>query len=193
MATLQEIKIELTGLTGLPGLSRLYVDIAGSADVGVNADAVRQWYADNAGYFPANLDVQVAGAGDLLTDTTGAIAGSWSTSPAPTSVAGSGANAAAGGCGACQRWNTSSVSPGNRHIVGRTYLVPLAVGAYDQDGTLTAATISDLVAHAATMLASLSNSLVVWTRPVSGAGGQSHPVTGSGVTDQAARLRTRRQ
>lgn len=192
MATLDEITIHWTGMTGLPGSSHLYVDQA-VMDGPTATSHVTTWLTNNAGYFPASLTAQVDSTGLSLNSATGALAGTWSISPAPSAVVGSGANAAAGGAGACMRWTTGAVSPGNRFIVGRTFLVPLATGAYGSDGTLSSFCQGDLISHGNTLISDLTNAFVIWTRPVSGAGGVAHTVVGAQVTDQAARLRSRRQ
>lgn len=94
--------------------------------------------------------------------------------------------------GAVVNWRTDDVRFGRR-IRGRTFLVPLANDAFQDDGTLSSPTILALNEFADIMTArDFDSEFGVWSRPRNGSGGVFATVTSYNVPDMAAVLRSRR-
>jgi hypothetical protein len=134
----------------------------------------------------------VPAQGDLIEDSTGDIVGTWNDGTAGT-FTGSGSTASwAAGVGARAVWVTSG-RRSNRIVRGSTYLVPLMVGAYDTDGTLTTTYLSGLNNAAQSFFTATNPNMRVWSRPHPGqSDGTSHVVTGCGIVDKVSVLRSRR-
>lgn len=133
--------------------------------------------------FPSVVDVLDPETGTLITSVP-------ITAPAALTSSGSGTYSAPSG--SCVTWVTSGVVAGHR-VFGRTFLVPLAMSAFQSDGTLSAVHISDLQTAANAFIAAAPE-LVVWHRPgpaLSG-GGSTHPVLAARIVDKAAVLTSRR-
>jgi hypothetical protein len=77
-------------------------------------------------------------------------------------------------------------------VRGRTFLVPLHPVVFQNDGTITSATLDALRLAASTLWS--SGGLHVWHRPTTptGTDGQAFPVNASNVADKSAVLRSRR-
>lgn len=133
--------------------------------------------------FPSLVDVMDPETGTLITSVP-------ITAPSPLTSSGSGTYSAP--TGSCVTWVTSGVVAGHR-VFGRTFIVPLAMSAFQADGTLSAVHISDLSAAAIAFIAAAPE-LVVWHRPgpaLTG-GGSTHPVLAARIVDKAAVLTSRR-
>jgi hypothetical protein len=103
----------------------------------------------------------------------------------------------AGGSGLAIAWKTSSIFNGRR-VQGRTFLVP-ALGAFQNDGTLTTAVITALQSAGNALIAAASPSFSIWAKTYNTAvnppvqtGGDRFDVTSCSVKDMAAQLRSRR-
>ncbi len=100
--------------------------------------------------------------------------------------------------GACITWSTDglrTVSSKPRRVRGRTFLVPLAGVAYENNGTLTAGALTALNTAATGLRGNFNNQeLGIYGRPGVNASppGQFYSVIGHRITDQAAILRSRR-
>ena len=128
--------------------------------------------------------------GDVIESTTGVISGSWAGAAQP-SVSGTGVGAYTAPSGCVINWRTAGVVDGRR-LRGRSFMVPLHGGAYDSDGTISAAALTSLRTALATFQAAAAPVLQVWSRPLDGAGGSNHTVTSADIPDKAAILRSRR-
>lgn len=163
-----------------------------AADSGVpDPAAIRAAYDAMKTSLPPSVTIQVAGSGNVIEDTTGVLQSVWS-GTTPTAVTGtSGAAQSAAGVGACVNWLTGGIVNG-RKLRGRTFLVPLSVGSYDDQGTLESATVTRLNSFAAAMMA--SGPLAVWHRPTTAGGsdGNSYGVISHTVRDHVAFLGSRR-
>lgn len=144
---------------------------------------------------PVGVTCTFPGSGDTIDDTTGHLIGSWSTG-ADVSANGSGPASAAAGVGAVITWTTGGVVPGKggvpRRLRGRTFLVPLTVGCYDLDGTLTSGAKTDVETFATNLRA--AGPLAIWHRPSSkgASDGNSYAVISHKVRDHVAFLSSRR-
>lgn len=139
---------------------------------------------------PVGVTITIPAAGDVIDETTGTLTGTWATGTA-TNIACTGAATAAAGVGGCVTWNTSMVVNGRR-LRGRTFVVPLNTGCYDNDGTLVADVLGVMNSFAAQVQAVTGFS--VWHRPgaLGPGSGISSVVTSYRVRDKVAMLTSRR-
>jgi len=187
MADLERIVVEWTGLSGLPGVSVFYGELAGSA----NAD-LKTFFTAIQSVFPAGLSWTIPGSGDIIEDSDGGLNGVWINTGGGGTVAASGAAAHAAGVGAYVNWRTGATI-GRRRLMGRTFLAPLMNSAYDNSGTIVTGNLSTLQT-AATALVTAANTRI-WHRPsslVAADGSSSVPLSAT-VPDQVTSLRTRRR
>jgi hypothetical protein len=184
MADMERIVVTWTGLSGLPGVSVFYGDLAGSA----NAD-IKTFFTAIAGLCPLGLTWTIPGNGDLIEDTTGALSGTWVNGAGGGSVAASGAAQHASGVGAYINWRTGAVVSGRR-LMGRTFIAPLMNSAYDSSGNIVTGNLTTLQTAASALVT--AGSTLIWHRPGAGAGSSHQPVSAT-VPDQVTSLRTRRR
>jgi len=185
MATLRVIKVQWSGLTGLPGVSVFH-----SLDSVTGAlSEIHDYFDAIKPYFPNGLQWSFPGSGDTIDGTNGHLVGGWAdTQPADVAATGTGYHAA--GVGIIHTWHTGVVV-GTRRLRGRTFLAPLASANYEVNGTVTSACLAAIKAAGDSMWA--SGILQVWHRP-SGPGatdGSNAVVVSSTVKDQVTRLRSR--
>jgi hypothetical protein len=185
VANIDRLVVTWSGFAGAPGYSVFYATPLNDVQVDISTffDAI-------TGLLPNDVTITIPNSGDTLNDATGALVGSWTATSGVQHV-GENPGLFAGPAGACVSWQTGGIVRGRR-VKGRTFIVPLAGGCYDTDGTLEAANRSTLETAADALVASAGGNLLVWSRPVAGNGGSSHPVTGASVADRVAVLRSRR-
>jgi hypothetical protein len=140
--------------------------------------------------FPSPLTWTIPPGGDTLDDATGAINGVWSGAGAGIVSATVGSPWAAG-TGAWAAWRTGTIV-GRRRLIGRTFLCPLLVNAYDSTGTIGSANLA-VLSPAVSALAT-AGKLVIWHRPTvaSPSSGSSSLIISGTVPDQVTSLRSRR-
>jgi hypothetical protein len=192
----QKVTAVWSGWPGAPGYSNFYFSGIGLVDgdyVAMTA-AVRTFFAGFTLCLPTGISILVSPVVQEIDPATGQLTGEHTASTVPTAVAGAGGTNFASPVGACVIWRTST-SINGRLLKGKTFLVPLGASSYDTDGTLLASRLAEL-RTAATTLADfgsvLTRQLVVWHRPVAGAGGSIADVASATVNDRSAVLRTRR-
>jgi len=187
MANLARVRTTWTGtpVTG-GGVSTFYFAEAHSgfvADLGA-------FFTSMATRFPTGLTWTTENTGDLIDVETGALSGSW-TDSSTSIVNASGTGDYAGGVGARIRWQTSGIS-GKRRVRGSTFLCPLTVSQYDNQGSIATATLTALGTAAGTLFTAADGNLRIYTRPVGGAGGKASAVLNFTIPDRISWLRTRR-
>jgi len=132
--------------------------------------------------------------GELLAVTTGAPG---------AQISGTGIGSFPAPAGACQTWRTGGVHFGHK-VTGRTFLVPLSQAAFDTDGTLLNAVITEAATAAAALIAAPVG-FGVWSRPKPARPDPNDPgttlppepgaifaVQAGSLADKAAVLRSRR-
>lgn len=191
---LYRVKARWTGFTGSPGYSIFHFDIPvdpNETDAAEHAEEVRLFFSALTTRLPAAVKIQVESAVEIIETTTGQLT-DVVTIPSVNAVQGQASGAFASSTGACVVWTTAGVRNGRR-VMGRTFVVPLSVNAYDVDGTLGGPALQDLQ-DAAALLVGDSFGFQVYGRPssVGAADGDSYTVTGARVADKAAVLRSRR-
>jgi len=187
MTTLIKQRVVWTG-TGVVGggLSIFFFDVASSGSTA----ALRAWFATIMQIVPVGTSVQVENAGDTIDDATGTIVGTWSDGTAQ-SIPGTGTGVWAHGVGLRVSWLTGGVTNGRR-VRGSTFIVPMNAASYGTDGTIENAVLGAQQGAAQQFHDTMTSSHRIWTRPIDGAGGRSHPVTGVIVPDRVSWLRSRR-
>jgi len=187
MANLVRVRAGWTGtpLTG-DGVSTFYFD---EAHTGFVADVV-DFFLDVQSRLPIGTLVTVPNTGDLIDVTTGALTGTW-TDTAAGPVGGTGAGTYARGVGARVTWATSGIKNGRR-VRGSTFLVPLVTAAYDTDGTILAAVLTQMQTAVNDLVTASGANMKIWSQAVNGAGGQANTVVGGSAPDKVSWLRSRR-
>lgn len=197
MAVINRVRVVLSGFQGGPGMSTFYC-----LDPATFLPSLRAFYQAIADDFPAVVTITFPTGGDIVDSTSGVLTGSWATA-APAPVVGTYTGAYAAPVGAVVNWLTGSIINGHR-VVGRTFLVPMAAGVFENNGTLNPSAASGLVAASTAFVTAAASNFVIWSRPraagvplpvkpVQAARAGGHvPVTGHLVPDLAAVLRSRR-
>jgi hypothetical protein len=182
-----------TGFSGAPGYTNLYA--MPDTTEQVFADAVRAFLADAAqsatpgDHLPQTVAIQGDPNVDVLDVATGLLVDSVPVTP-PAVVQGANSTVYAAPAGACINWLTGAVHNGHR-VRGRTFFVPLASSAFENNGTLHSSALTNLRTAAAAYIAG-SSTPCVWSRPIAGGGGAAFAIASSQVTDKVAILTSRR-
>lgn len=182
-----------SGFRGAPGYSNFF--FAGTSllpeDAQLAAEAVRTFFSTMNTRFPNGLTIEVQPTVDVIDEASGQITSQIDIEEV-LPVTGGSTQSYSASSGAVVNWLTNDYR-GGRRIRGKTFLVPLSTSTYDSNGDLSNDALTDIRA-AATGLASGQGptELVVWSRPINGAGGQTASVTASNVPDMPAVLRSRR-
>lgn len=186
MADIQRIRVELTGITALPGVATFYSEVAVPS---AKAD-ITTFFTSIAGLMPNGLQITVPNSGDVIDDTDGSLTGVWTEGTAST-IGASGSGVYAAGVGARVVWGTNGIR-NRRRVRGSTFICPMVASEFDSTGTIGSSALTTL-RNAATVLAS-SGLLRVWSRPTSvvAADGASHTVLNGSVPDRVTALRSRR-
>lgn len=187
MGSISRLRVSWTGGGVIGGgVSTFY--FAG-AD-GANPGAVRSFFNASPLLFPASVTITVPNNGDVIENTTGDLVGTWTSGGALAPVSGTNTGDFAMGVGMRVRWLTAGIVAGRR-VNGSTFLVPIASGIFDTDGTLDGATVT-AEKTAADALVAAAPALCVWSRPTPSRAGSSHLVMSTQVPDKVSWLRSRR-
>lgn len=190
MASIARIRVALTGVNGLPGVSTFY---STSANLAAARSALGTFYGHMPTNWPTGMTYTVENSGDVIDSDTGLLTGAWNDAPTYTGTSTVPAAAYPAGVGARVRWNTTAVVAGRR-LKGSTFIVPLQAGMYGNDGTLDLGYLGSLQTWAQTL--ATSGFLGVYKRPYTGPGGAAPgfytPMVSATVKDQVAVLRSRR-
>ena len=175
-----------------PAVKGLSVNVLHFAADGGPPDpaAILNAYRSIGGVIPTGQSILVPGTGDIIEDTTGELLDVWA-APGGGQVDGAAGTKVAAGVGACVSWKTGGII-GGRRLRGRTFLVPYATDAYDNDGTLTPTANTATQNFANGMMA--SGPLAVWHRPTTpgGSDGNSYGAIAATTRDKVAYLSSRR-
>nr|CRY95231.1 hypothetical protein [uncultured prokaryote] len=191
--TIARVTAQWSGFPGAPGYSNFFFEVAGSLDEQLGApQRVRTAFSSILQQLPAGVRVQVSPTVEYIDEATGQLQDYGDAEETPDVVNGSASGNWAGPAGAVINWNTATVRDGRR-VRGRTFIVPLASTAFQNDGTLGSSALSVLDNFATNIRGGAENTagFVVWGRP-SSSPGVAAPVTGHRVPDMAAVLRSRR-
>lgn len=187
MATIARIRVALSGLQGLPGVSTFY-----ALDPVVAVPALSTFYNAMSAMWPDQLSIVVEAAGDVINEANGEAVGTWSTAaPTPVETMNSGSYSAPGGIAAT--WLTGTFI-GGRRVRGRTFLVPIASQYLESNGTWTFQALQTVRDAGAVLIASTPENMLVYHRETAegAADGGGVAMTGVLVNDKVAVLRSRR-
>ena len=184
------------GWGGAPGFSNFYFSGTGDeAHLNDHADAVHDFFTGVVGELPNAVTITFQPTIQRITEADGTVIDEVAIGTVPSPVTGLGGANFSAPSGACITWLTAD-SVNGRRVKGRTFLVPLATAAYGPDGTLNDTILAEIRTAANALVArntaDANGKLVVWHRPVNGAGGSSHTVIAASVKDRAAMLTSRR-
>lgn len=193
MAEFLQVRARWDGFAGAPGYN-VFAFARTAAPLQTDMDqsvaALRVFFDAVKGQLRTSTTVTVEPNARILRDSDGQLLGAATATTAPAVVQGTNMAAQALPAGIVVSWLTETIR-GRRALRGRSFLVPVAVSAYENDGTLTAAAMSGVGAAATTFLA--TTSLAVWGRPSpTDPVGVLGDVTGSAIPDKVAILRSRR-
>lgn len=184
MTTLGRLRVSWTGFTGAPGLSTFYAEDTGSGFCA----AVLNFFTQIRGVLPNVVTITVPSEGDLINDASGALVGAWSDTGGGTTT-GNGGTTYAGPVGAVVHWNTGAII-NSRRLRGSTFIVPVASGFDDTDGTVSSGGLSTLRTQASNLVGAVAT-LRAWHRP-GNTSGSSALITSASVPDKMVVLRSRR-
>lgn len=190
---ISRVTAQWSGFPGAPGYSNFHFQSStGTPDVAAPRAAVRAFFAALPTRLPNGVTIRVSETVEILDDVTGGLVDYATDDTTLNPVVGTGAGSYAGPSGAVVNWLTNTVVNGRR-LRGRTFVVPLASGAYDADGTLGSPTLANVNDAAAVLSgAGFSLGFGILSRPAGGGAIRFGEVTGHRVPDMAAVLRSRR-
>lgn len=203
MASILRVITRWSGFTGGPGYTVLHFrDFeSGEGPNGGFSEAqalsavtrVRAFFDTIKGFVPTVVVFDVLPEVEVIESTDGRLISAINVTP-PAQVRGTGTGNYSAAAGAVVNWRTAGIRNGRR-VRGRTFLVPLAVGAFSGTGELAPGTRTGIAAAAATLAEQGgSPDLGVYGRP-SGPGatdGVWFGVTSSNVPALSAILTSRR-
>lgn len=190
--------ITWTGFTGSPGYTNFHFinpeenpSFAVVDEVGARC---RTFFEAIKGLLPGSVRIDYPNKLERLSTATGQLEAEF-TMTQPAQTAGTGLTNFSSATGACVSWRTIAFVNGRR-VQGRTFIVPIASGSLDTDGTLNNTSRTTLANAAATFIdpAGTDMPLCVWRKPTTpgGSDGQAFDVSTSSVRDRTAILRSRR-
>jgi len=190
-----------SGFAGAPGYSNFsFMDLTTDSARNAAGAAIKAFFDGTASARATTWSVAVQSEITEWDSATGVLTGAANMTSPPAPTAGTATLAPfAGGSGYCVTWKTGLIFNGRR-VIGRTFMVP-GLSTYDNDGTLSTATISAAQAAATALIAAAGADLAIWaklfTKPTDGTkpvqiGGALAPVTSHAVKDMASQLRSRR-
>ena len=181
MATLNQIRCTWSGVTGLPGISTFYA----TGDPSFLIARLKTFFEAVKTSIPTGITIAYPSSGITVDTATGQANGAWSsTTTASTSCTATGTYQAP--TGAVVNWKTG-VYVNGRELRGKTFLVPLANGAFGSDGKLLSTNVTSFTTAAAAVPGG-GNPLVVWSKTAAA----NAPVTSATVPAKVAVLRSRR-
>jgi hypothetical protein len=165
-----------------------------SAGATAGGDLVDGWFSGIKHLFPPAVKWRVQSDVPVIDETTGQMVDIASAGTRTDIVATAASGVYSAASGVVVTWRTTGVRNGRR-VRGRTFLVPTANVAYENDGTIVAGAISSIGTANATLLGGVGAwQLGVWARPtaVGATDGIWHEATSSTIPDKVAVLRSRR-
>lgn len=196
MAALLKFTVNLTGWSGGPGVSTYYAatitDTVADDTIGNFMQQLASMYDDLRTYLVGGTRVDIAPDVELLDYTSGQLFGLRSITP-PASVLAPGTGSSTSRATMCKfRYRTDAVVNG-RLLRGGNFLGPLNESAITDQGSINPVLLSAIPASHEGMLDILGIArLVVWHRPVDGAGGDVGYVQSASGNPTPAVLRSRR-
>lgn len=190
-ANLAQIQWKWNGWSGAPGYTSFYYDTIDPTALNVALDAQGVFFDTVASLMFSTCNISPPANFRILDGATGDLEGFVAAVTPPATKVGGGSTAGSAATGIVVNWLTTTPAT-SRLVVGRTFLVPMGVQAYQSDGTIVDSSRTGLQTAANVLVAATTPTMVVWRRPVGGAGGSVAPVTAARVSDKVAVLKSRR-
>lgn len=163
--------------------------------------AVKQFLNAAPLMWPTALTFTVPNVGDVIEHSTGELLGSWTDGPAQAAFSGTNTGDWAAGVGIRVVWETNNIHS-RRRFRGSNFLVPVAAGIFDTNGTVDEATRTERLTAATAYIASQAQAAVYARpkpeRPKKGGGtlpqepGFFAPIITARIPDKVSWLRSRR-
>jgi len=203
MARIWQAGYQWTGFPGATGYTNFYFQA--TASDAFEALAVcnqgRVFFQQCTSMLPDNVTINVQTDCRLIEDTTGDLINIFTVSGISAVHGTGGPGGYAGASGGCVDWLTGAIH-GKHLMVGRTFVVPITSGFYENNGTLSTGAVTTLATAAEAMRTQAGPLFGVWGRPrkaktvdgvtVPALVGAWHPAIASRVPDKAVVLRSRR-
>jgi hypothetical protein len=204
VASIWQVTWAWTGFPGATGYSNLYYR-ASTSDAGEAAGVCQQsqlLWTGLKGLLPQQVTISLQPDVRLLEDSTGNLVNIFTVTGIPPTTGSAAAGVYSAPSGGCIDWLTGVIH-GKHLMVGRTFVVPLAGAAYQNNGTLADTTVTTLATAAESMRqANPAHPFGVWGRPRKADNTSNPPkpaLTGffanaisSRIPDKAVVLRSRR-
>lgn len=190
-ANLAQIQWKWSGWQGAPGYTSFYYSSVDPTALNDALDAQGTFFDTVASLMWTSVSIAPPATFRLLDAATGDLEGFVPAVTPPTTKVGGGSTSGSAVSGIVVNWLTNDHGA-SRSIVGRSFLVPMGVQSYQSDGTIVDSSRTGLQTAANTLVAATTPNMVVWHRPVAGAGGTVHTVTAARVSDKVAKLTSRR-
>lgn len=187
------VTAEWTGFSGAPGYTNFYFRAFGGGDfVNLETARTRSFFTAVSTFLPGGITINVQQEAAILDEVTGELINYVQADEPPAAVNGTAAGNWSAASGAVVTWNTEAIARGRR-LRGRTFVVPVALAAYDTSGTLSTSFITALNTAAGNLIGDGTGpQAVIWSRPRGGTGGSVGDITSSRVADRVSVLRSRR-
>lgn len=171
------------------GVSTLY---AAEGDGHTLASGLASFFNNIKQFFPSSkVHWAFNNVGETIDASTGQAVGAWTGDGVWSETSTGSEPSWASGVGVRVQWNTNVFSNGRR-VRGSTFLVPLAVSAYDTDGSLSS-TVTSTVQAQINALITAAPSLGVHSRPSPGGSDGGFATVSSGLcVDKVSWLRSRK-
>lgn len=182
-----------SGFPGAPGYSNFHFTGSTPGDVALGErERVRAFFSRVTARLASGTIIEIDPVVTEFDETTGQMIGMHLDEEELEPLESSGSGSYAGPAGAVVNWRTQTVNNG-RLVRGRTFLVPIAGSAFDSDGTLSTAALSQFRGAAEELSgADFETGFCIWSRPTDGGTGAVAPVVSHDVPDMVAVLRSRR-
>jgi hypothetical protein len=204
MASVWQVVYNWSGTTGGAGFTNLFFEaLQGNGTEALAAVTKgRILFQALNFYLPNTITITPSSDVRLIEDSTGALTNIFTVTGVSGVVGSAPAGVYSGPSGGCIDWLTGVIH-GRHLMVGRTFLVPMANNAYQNNGTLGSQVVADMATAAESFRTASGPAFGVWGRPrkaVTLPGGEVRPALvghfaraiSSRVPDKAVVLRSRR-
>ena len=201
MAEIGVLRVEWRGLPGGTGLSQFAFNYGTDSGAAAASSAVSSAFNYWATLVPNDITIQPLQEVLVFDEVTGVLTDVRNVTPWAAKTGAWGTNDFAWGTGCWVNWGTGLVT-GGRRLAGRTFIVPIGAGNFN-NGILTSAAVTTMTNGAqAIVTANQSNSdgsIMVWGRPrkasatAAARGGVAAPITSFKTPTKIGGLRGRRQ
>jgi len=172
-----------------PGVSTFYAKTMSSDAL---LTAIKDFYTAIVMQVPTGVQWNVLSSGDIINESDGTLAGSWSFPGAGGTVSSGFAETFVNGVGARVKWRTNGIHNGRR-VTGSTFIVPIPISKYEGGGNLVANIVNTLQSAGDALVAASGGDMVIWSKPAKGGSdGESSVVTSCQAPDLVSWLRSRR-